>query len=168
MKERLIPWVSTALPEIWSLPWMYRRRQKHGFPCNPMKKQKQNFRWSLSWRLVMNWKEKNWRSSGRWKIRIRKHCTFPSEDTPHLCALWMKKESSRNIISSLIRTKIWLTDWWQMTDKDSWDSKRMYYRWKTVMRRSQSTYLTGMPWLWRIVRLLQWACVLRTKSRMLP
>ena len=34
MKERLIPWVSTALPEIWSLPWMYRRRQKHGFPCS--------------------------------------------------------------------------------------------------------------------------------------
>ena len=31
---------------------------------------------------------------------------FPSADTRHLCVLWMEKESSRNIISSLIRTKI--------------------------------------------------------------
>ena len=93
MKERLIPWVSTALPEIWSLPWMYRRRQKHGFPCNPNedKSKSENFRWSLSMKIGYELEGKELRSSGRWKIRIRKHCTFPSEDTPHLCALWMKK-----------------------------------------------------------------------------
>ena len=29
---KIYSWVSMALPEIWSLPWMYRPRRKHGFP----------------------------------------------------------------------------------------------------------------------------------------